>query len=489
MKINLSYGIFLVFGIFLASYVLCTPVLAQLPTATGIGVKIDTPADSANLPVGDLTIYGTSSDSNTTNCQVFADWNDLKPMQKVTANGPRGISDYSKWSFTYTGGYHGIAEGANELTSKITCYEQGQNASSKSYSINVTGIAATNEITNNSTQKSTEIVDTKYVTNEDNNILPVISNVSNTDSTNNTVKSPVQSTEIVDTKDVANEDVAVNDAANEDVAVNDVANEDVAVNDVANEDVAVNDAANEDVAVNDAANEDVAVNDAANEDNNILPAMSNSSNTDSISNTVQSTQEAGVDDVDNKEVASEGTNALPIDNNKNNGTYKILPLYSESDEESSTSASSEDPDQADITNMNTVGSQDEITSTQTIEPGSGTYNTFSSDQQGTIGEANNMGMTSNEASDEGLTSPDESNTFFTYEPDLIEDSSTKNNVNTFGTNSDTVSSFSNHEVDDNSIFGLKFNGLDDVTQNKIEKRIEKLENRISDRISMFDLIG
>src|SRR5919108_3222106 len=262
MKINLSYGIFLIFGIFLASYVLCTPVLAQLPSATGIGVKIDTPADSANLPVGDLTIYGTSSDSNTTNCQVFADWNDLKPMQKVTANGPRGISDYSKWSFTYTGSYHGIAEGANELTSKITCYEQGQNASSKSYSINVTGIAATNEITNNSTQKSTEIVHTKVVTNEDNNILPVISNISNTDSTNNTV----QSTEIVDTEDVANEDVANEDVANEDVAVNDVANEDVADNDAANEDVAVNDAANEDVAVNDAANEDVAVNDAANED-------------------------------------------------------------------------------------------------------------------------------------------------------------------------------------------------------------------------------
>ena len=116
MKINLSYGIFLLFGIFLASYVLCNPVLAEFPSATGIGVKIDTPADSANLPVGDLTIYGTSSDTNTTNCQVFADWNDLKPMQNVTANGPKGSSDYSKWSFTYTNSYHSIAEGANELT-------------------------------------------------------------------------------------------------------------------------------------------------------------------------------------------------------------------------------------------------------------------------------------------------------------------------------------------------------------------------------------
>jgi hypothetical protein len=105
-----------------------------------------------------------------------------------------------------------------------------------------------------------------------------------------------------------------------------------------------------------------------------------------------------------------------------------------------------------------------------------------------IGETNNMGITS-EASDEGLTSRGESNTFFTYEPDLIEDESNQNQVNTFDTNSDTDSSFSNHKIDGNSIFGLKFNGLDDVTQDKIEKRVEKLEDRIADRMSMFDLIG
>jgi len=390
MKINLSYGIFLMFGIFLASYALSSPIQGQLPSAAGIGVKIDIPTDSANLPVGDLTIYGTSSDSNTTNCQVFADWNDLKPMQNVTANGPKGISDYSKWSFTYTGSYHGIVEGTNELTSKITCYEQGRNASSKYYSINVTGIEATNEITDNTTQKSTKVVDIKNT---------------------------------------------------------------------------------------------------ANEDNNILPVNSNTSNTDSINNTVQSTEDVSVENVANEDVGSEDTNVLPIDDNKNNGTYKILPLYSESDEESTTSTSSEDYDQTDITNMNTVGSQDSITSTQTIDTGSGSYNTFSSDQQGTTGETNNMGVTSTGAPDEGLTSHDESNTFFTYEPDLIEDTSNQNGVNTFGTSSNTESSFSNHIIDDNSVFGLKFNGLDDVTQNKVEKRIEKLEDRITDRMSMFDLIG
>jgi hypothetical protein len=460
MKINLSNGIFLIFGIFLASYVLSSPVQGQLPSSTGIGVIIDTPTDSANLPVGDLTIYGTSSDSNTTNCQVFADWNDLKPMQEVTANGPKGISDYSKWSFTYSGSYHGIAEGTNELTSKITCHEQGQNASSKSYSINVTGIEAGSEITNNTAQESTEVVDTKDIYNESNNILPMNSNLSNTDSINNTFPS---------TEVVASKDVAVEDVASKDVAVEDVASKDVAVEDVANE------------------------------DNNILPMNSNLSNTDSNNNTIPSTEDVAVAKED---VSNEDSNISPVEDNDNNGTYKILPLYSESDEKSTTSTSSEDSGQTYIRNMKTAGSQDGITSTQTIDTDSGTYNTFSSDQQGTIGETNNMDMTSTEASDEGLTSNDGPNTFFTYEPDLIEDGSNQNDVNTFGTSSgsnqndvntfgtssDTQNSF-NHKTDDNSIFGLKFNGLDDMTQNKIEKRIDKLEDRITDRMSMFDLIG
>ena len=449
MKINLSNGIFLIFGIFLASYVLSNPVQGLLPSATGIGVIIDTPPDSANLPVGDLTIYGTSSDNNSTNCQVFADWNDLKPMQEVTATGPKGISDYSKWSFTYTGSYHGIAEGTNELTSKITCHEQGQNASSKSYSINVTGIEVKNEITNNTAQESTKAVDTKDISNESNNILPMNSNTSNTGSIDNTNTS---------TEDVANEDVSVSDVSSKDVAVED----------------------------------------EANEDNNILPMNSNTSNTNNINNTTPSTEDVAVV---NEDVSNEDTNISPVEHGKN-GTYKILPLYSESDEESTTSTSSEDSDQTYIRNMKTAGSQDGINSTETSDTDSGTYNTFSSEQQGTIGETNNMEMTSTEASDEGLTSHDGPNTFFTYEPDLIEDTSNQNDVNTFGTSSDSnqndVNTFGtssdtqnslNHKIDDNSIFGLKYNGLDDVTQNNIEKRTDKLEDKITDRMSMFDLIG
>jgi hypothetical protein len=104
-----------------------------------VGVKIISPLKNSTVPVGQLTINGVSSDSSITNCLVFADWNDLKPMQNVTAKGPGGISDYSNWTYTYNESYHNITAGINELTSKITCYDDPSNMTKKYYSVNVTG--------------------------------------------------------------------------------------------------------------------------------------------------------------------------------------------------------------------------------------------------------------------------------------------------------------------------------------------------------------
>jgi hypothetical protein len=175
MKINVNFKILLLLGTFLISSIVWNPVLAQIPPKTGLSVNINTPFDSANVPSGDLTIYGTSSDDDTKNCQVYADWNDLKPMQNVIPNGPKGNADYSKWSYTYTGSYHNIVEGSNELTSKITCFDQGQNASSKFYSINVTGAKGGSEITKNSVQQSSDT----NTNNQATNVLPV-KNTNNT---------------------------------------------------------------------------------------------------------------------------------------------------------------------------------------------------------------------------------------------------------------------------------------------------------------------
>ncbi len=375
MKIRVNFGLLILFGIFVISSIMLNPVLAQIPTMTDVGVKIDTPSDSVSVPVGDLTINGASSDNNTTNCQVYADWNDLKPMQIVTANGPKGDADYSKWSYTYNGDYHDIVEGSNELTSKITCYDQVQKAtSSKSYSINVTGTKAGSEIVNNTGNQSTVSEDTK--------ILPVKSSSSNNEGSNDTVEKSNESTDT----------------------------------------------------------------DSDSEDTN--------------------------------------TNVIPVKN--------ILPLYSESNEESTKSTSTENTDETEIASTDTVELQDELNSKEIIDSDSETYTTLSSKQQGTIGETNTIDMSESEAaeaSDEGLTSHSESNTFFTFEPDLVADEFSNNDENIVGTSSNTDSSVSNHDSDDNSIFGLKFNGLEDATKNKIEKKIEKSEDRIADRVQLFDLIG
>jgi hypothetical protein len=114
----------------------------QLATAPmKIGVKITSLTANQIVPVGELTIYGTSSDTPATNCHVYVDWNDIKPMQNVTGIGSGGPNDYSSWTFTYTQNYHLITEGINELTSKISCNGNSGigNTTTKYYSINITG--------------------------------------------------------------------------------------------------------------------------------------------------------------------------------------------------------------------------------------------------------------------------------------------------------------------------------------------------------------
>ena len=89
----------------------------KLPPA--ISIKITSPVVN-QVPVGQLTISGTSTDNPTTDCTVYADWNNTKPFQKAIATGPGGVNDYSTWSFTYTSAYHAITNGTNELTAQIS---------------------------------------------------------------------------------------------------------------------------------------------------------------------------------------------------------------------------------------------------------------------------------------------------------------------------------------------------------------------------------
>jgi hypothetical protein len=112
---------------------------ANVTSPHKMGVKIISPLKNSTVPIGQLIINGTSSDTPITNCIVSTDWNDLKPMQNVTARGPSGVNDYSNWTYTYNKTYHNITAGINELTSKITCYDNPSNITKKYYSVNVTG--------------------------------------------------------------------------------------------------------------------------------------------------------------------------------------------------------------------------------------------------------------------------------------------------------------------------------------------------------------
>jgi hypothetical protein len=127
-----------------------SPGGSNLPT-----IQITSPQDDQQVPPGELTIQGISSDDEETECQVFADVNDITPMRNVTAVGSSGQdNDFSNWTFTYTQNYQLIKPGENELTAKIACFDENSAVSfptgtpvasnaplSEWHTINVTGTA------------------------------------------------------------------------------------------------------------------------------------------------------------------------------------------------------------------------------------------------------------------------------------------------------------------------------------------------------------
>src|SRR3954465_8796675 len=59
------------------------PQIQQQPQPI-MSIKITSPV-SNQVPVGELTISGTSTDNATTDCTVYTDWNNTKPFQKAVA--------------------------------------------------------------------------------------------------------------------------------------------------------------------------------------------------------------------------------------------------------------------------------------------------------------------------------------------------------------------------------------------------------------------
>jgi hypothetical protein len=403
MEIRSNFKFILLFGIFLISSVIWNPVLAQIPTEAGASVKITSPTDSTRVPSGELTIYGTSSDDDTKDCQVFADWNDIKPMQNVTPQGPKGNEDYSKWSYTYTSGYHNIVEGANELTSKITCYDQAQNAISKSYSINVTGKNEGSE-TNNTVQQSDVNTDTKK---EDANILPV----QNTKSSN----------------------------GNDSVQQSDV----------------------------------------------------------------------------NTDTKKEDANILPVQNTKSSGTYKILPLYTESNEKVASSDSSKNGDITGVTNTDNSETQNiantnvkTLSSEQREDPKANNNTGQTQDSHIPLTDSNVKSLSSEhppvskettvsdtsksptiQTTDRKLSTETNTNRIFTFEPNLPADEKISGNQNNPLIKNPDSDSLINHNNEGSSVFGLKMKTFNEDTKTVLDNKIQKLHESIADKMHLFGLVG
>ena len=118
-------------------------------------VKITYPDTNQHIPPGKLTIYGTSSDSHLTLCQVYVLLNNERPYQNATATGREGKDDYSKWTFTFDPYYSLIREGTNELVSKLICHYNDATNSTSHNKINVTGVGtARTNLINQSEQAS-----------------------------------------------------------------------------------------------------------------------------------------------------------------------------------------------------------------------------------------------------------------------------------------------------------------------------------------------
>lgn len=148
--------LFLGFSGMLLALVILTSI--EYDSVYGISIKIDSPVSSQQVPVGELTINGTSSDNSSAQCQVYVDWNNLKPYQLATPTGSNGTTDFSTWSYTYSSKYHLIQTGLNDLTSKITCLvPPGGPTVTKWYSVNVTGSTSPSQSLNPSPNQSSNV--------------------------------------------------------------------------------------------------------------------------------------------------------------------------------------------------------------------------------------------------------------------------------------------------------------------------------------------
>ena len=86
-----------------------------------LSVKISYPSFNHEVPPGELPVFGTSSDNESSLCEVYLDWNNDNAFHQAKAAGPNGYSDFSTWIYVYSEKSHLIVNGTNDLTAKLLC--------------------------------------------------------------------------------------------------------------------------------------------------------------------------------------------------------------------------------------------------------------------------------------------------------------------------------------------------------------------------------
>jgi hypothetical protein len=112
-----SYFVLIVFLVlpFSVSYGLIPNVPDKL------SVKISYPPFNHQVPLGELPVFGSSSDNESAYCEVYLDWNNDNAFHQARAAGPGGYSDFSTWIYVYSEKNHPIMNGTNDLTAKMLC--------------------------------------------------------------------------------------------------------------------------------------------------------------------------------------------------------------------------------------------------------------------------------------------------------------------------------------------------------------------------------
>ena len=111
---------YLVLLIFLGlSYSVSYAIIPNIPDR--LSVKISYPPFNHQVPLGELPVFGSSSDNESTNCEVYLDWNNDNAFHQARAAGPGGYNDFSTWIYVYTEKNHLIVNGTNDLTAKMLC--------------------------------------------------------------------------------------------------------------------------------------------------------------------------------------------------------------------------------------------------------------------------------------------------------------------------------------------------------------------------------